>query len=427
MSVFRAANILLPALNYMKTWPVVACDQYSSQPEYWQRVKAAVQDQPSSLHLILPEAWLNTDDGTAHQENIPATMRKYLESDVFEEFPDAFIYVERELSNHTLRRGVIGNVDLDAYSYMDEDFPVRATEQTIIGRIPARADIRKAAPLEIPHVLLLADDEDNLLLEPLSEAKDSFMVLYDLDLMENGGHIKGWLVSDDHKEAFYERLHDFENQLKTRYQTLGETSLQFAVGDGNHSLAAAKALWEEIKPTLSEEEAKTHPARFALAELENIHDESQQFEPIHRLVTNVSDTDLLYELNRYAGAAEDQHGYPVRYYTEHSSGLIHLNPEMGEMPVAILQEFLDGYLARYGGDIDYIHGDAALKSLTDQPRTIGFVLPPVSKSSLFRQVIAGGSLPRKTFSMGHANEKRYYMEARKIQKDPDSDPLASEE
>lgn len=411
----------------MSRWPVVACDQYSSQPDYWNRVLETCKDTPSALHLILPEAWLNTEQGKAHQCQIPARMQQYLEEDVFEEYPDALIYVERELTNHKVRRGLVGALDLDAYNYMDEDTPIRSTEQTIIDRIPPRAEIRKAAPLEMPHVLLLADDADNLLLEELTAAKDSFMVLYDLDLMEEGGHIRGWLVSDEHKEAFYHRLHDFEAVLKERYASLADTSLVFAVGDGNHSLAAAKALWEEIKPTLSEEEAKTHPARFAMAELENIHDDSQEFEPIHRLVTGVSDTDLVYELNKYAGVPDGEEGFAVRFYTEHSSGMVHLNPAMGEMPVAILQEFLDGYLASHEeASIDYIHGSDTLKDLTNQPRTIGFVLPAVSKSSLFRQVIGAGSLPRKTFSMGHANEKRYYMEARRITNDEPQDSNLSD-
>lgn len=415
MSIFQTASILLPGLAHMDHWPVVACDQFSSQPDYWKRVAEKVKDRPSSLHLILPEAWLNTEKEQSHQQNIPSVMHKYLDEGILEEFPNAFIYVERELSNHKIRRGLVGALDLEAYSYTGEDLPIRATEKTILERIPPRVAIREAAPLEVPHVLLLADDESDLLLQPISDAKDSFMVLYDLDLMEEGGHLTGWLVSDEHAKAFYERLGEFEEVLKERYGDLAETRLQFAVGDGNHSLAAAKALWEQIKPTLTPEQALHHPARYALAELENIHDASQEFEPIHRLLQNVSDTDVLYCLRKYAGARE---GYPVRYYAEHDSGIIYLDPAKGEMPVAILQAFLDDYLEEHPeASIDYIHESRALKDLTNAPKTIGFVLPPVSKSSLFRQVIQSGSLPRKTFSMGHANEKRYYMEARKIQPD----------
>lgn len=414
MSVFQAADILLPYGEYMENWPVVACDQFSSQPEYWDRVQARVNDSPSTLSLILPEAWLGQPKADEHQDRIPETMERYLEENILKEYPDAMIYVERELRNHKTRRGLVGALDLEEYSYLNEDVPVRATEKTILERIPPRAAIRSQASLELPHVLLLADDKDDLLLSQLTKDKETFTVLYDLDLMEEGGHLTGWLVDEPHKEAFYNRLHEFEEVLKERYADLQQTKLLFAVGDGNHSLAAAKALWEQIKSGLSEEQQQTHPARYALCELGSIHDDSLEFEPIHRIVTDCSTLDLLHYIAKNYGTENPENGYPVRFYTSHGSGPVYLDKQYGQMAVAILQQALDEFLETHPGKVDYIHGSDVLKSLSEADNAVGFLLPPVSKDSLFRQVIQAGSLPRKTFSMGHASEKRYYMEARKI-------------
>lgn len=411
---FVPAEVLVPQVDSLENWAVVACDQYSSQPEYWDRVWERVKNDPSTLHMILPEAWLNTDKEKTHEARIPAVMEEYLTNGVFAVYPDSFVYVERTLESGVVRRGLIGMVDLEAYDFsIGSQSPIRATEATIIERIPPRVAIRKKAPLELPHVLLLADDAKDLLLGQLEQHKDQMDKLYDFDLMENGGHLTGWLVSDAEKNAFLDREQVFSSSIQARYPGLLENSLCFAVGDGNHSLATAKTIWESIKPSLSEEERLHHPARFALAELENIHDESQQFEPIHRIITH-TDVDAMLEALESISVPETEEGFPVQWFAKGRFGRLNLNPEEGELATAILQTFLDYWLKDHAGEIDYIHGDEEVKTLADQDNAIGFLLPPFSKSSLFRGVIADGSLPRKTFSMGHAHEKRFYLEARKI-------------
>lgn len=411
---FVPAEVLVPQVDNLEKWAVVACDQYSSQPEYWDRVWQRVKNDPSTLHLILPEAWLNTEKEKTHEARIPEVMQEYLDSGLFAAYPEAFVYVERTLDSGTVRRGLIGMVDLEAYDFsVGSKSPIRATEATIIERIPPRVAIREKAPLELPHVLLLADDANDLLLGQLEQNKEQMQKLYDFDLMENGGHLTGWLVPEQEKEAFLNRQQAFASSIQERYPGLLEDSLCFAVGDGNHSLATAKTIWESIKPTLSEEERLHHPARYALAELENIHDESQQFEPIHRIITN-TDVDAMLEALQSISVPEEEEGFPVQWFARGRSGKLNLDPEEGELATAILQTFLDFWLKDHPGEIDYIHGDEEVRILAEQDNAIGFLLPPFSKSSLFRGVIADGSLPRKTFSMGHAHEKRFYLEARKI-------------
>lgn len=414
---FLPADVLMPQVDDLPSWAVVACDQYSSQPEYWDRVWEDVKDKPSTLHLILPEAWLNTDKEKAHEARIPGMMQAYLENGLFMDHPDAYIYVERTLSSGVVRKGLIGMVDLEAYDFSQGSVsPVRATEATIIDRIPPRVAIREKACLELPHVLLLADDAQDSLLGPLQAARDEMEMLYDFELMENGGHLQGWLVSDAQKDAFLERQQAFADGIHQRYPGLEEDSLCFAVGDGNHSLATAKTIWENLKPSLSEEEQKTHPARFALAELENIHDDAQQFEPIHRIITGTDPQQLLQDLLPLT-VPEGEDGFVLQWQTAEDHGTLVLDPARGELATAILQNFLDDWLKEHPGEIDYIHGEDEVRSLARQEQAIGFLLPPFAKSSLFRGVIADGSLPRKTFSMGHAQEKRFYLEARRIRRE----------
>lgn len=410
--VFLPAKVLLPKVEDMSKWSVVACDQFTSQPEYWERVEEYVGDSKSAFRLILPEAELGTDKEAAHIDNIHNAMAEYLANGVFTEYDNAYIYIERTMQNGSIRRGLLGMVDLDAYNYEPgTDAPIRATEKTVPERIPPRMRVRKDAAIELPHVLLLCDDAQNLLLEPFTTGTESLEKIYDFDLMENGGHITGWLVQGDAVQAFEERLAQFEASLSSKYTDLSGTPMTFAVGDGNHSLATAKACYEELKKNNPGQDMSNHAARYALVELENIYDKSQVFEPIHRIVTKTDAKGLLAALQENCcGEA----GFPIQWVIADQSGTIILDKQKGELAVGILQKFLDEYLESHEGVTDYIHGEEDLKALAVQPDAIGFLLPAMEKNQLFRGVISDGVLPRKTFSMGHAVEKRYYLEARRI-------------
>ena len=402
--VFGAADVLLPRVNEMKKWAVVACDQFSSEPEYWARVRREAEGAPSALNLILPEAELGAQDEQERIAQIHAAMRAYLAQGVFEKYERAFVYVERTLVSGAVRRGVIGMVDLERYDYLaGAQAAVRATEKTVVERIPPRMAIRQGAAVELPHVLLLCDDERRALIEPLTLKKDSLPLLYDFELMEHGGRIAVYLVQGGEARALEARIDDYE------VRCMESSGLCYAVGDGNHSLAAAKACYEAQKA--AQDGAQDNPARFALVELENIRDDAQVFEPIHRIVTGVEPEALLSALEERCGAAK---GHRVAWIAGERRGSVTLSAGISPLAVGVLQGFLDEYLAVHGGQIDYIHGEDVLERLAQRPDAVGFLLPPMEKGQLFDGVVKDGSLPRKTFSMGHACEKRYYLEARRI-------------
>ncbi len=409
MSSFLPADILLPRDVDMEKWAVIACDQFTSEPDYWQRVERFVGPAPSTLRLIFPEAELKKDP-EAHIRAIRAAMAAYWEENRFIAYPDSFVYVERELADGSIRRGLVGMLDLEDYDYLPQSkAAVRATERTVLERIPPRVKIREGAELELPHVLLLCDDEEDRILAPLEDEKSE--PLYDFDLMEQGGHIRGWLVSGEAARAACERLDGYERGMAVRCADLTETPMLYAVGDGNHSLATAKACWEKLKPTLSAAEAAVHPARWALVELENLHDRAQRFAPIHRIVSHTDPLALLQAARTEIGADA---GIPLRWFSGERSGILNLDPTKGQLAVGILQGFLDAWLAENEGQIDYIHGDDSLRRLARAEDSIGFLLPDVEKNAFFRSIMLDGVLPRKTFSMGQAREKRYYLEARRI-------------
>lgn len=402
--VFGAADVLLPRVNEMEKWAVVACDQFSSEPEYWARVRREAEGAPSALNLILPEAELGAQDEQERIVQIHAAMRAYLAQGVFEKHERAFVYVERTLVGGAVRRGVVGMVDLERYDYRaGAQAAVRATEKTVVERIPPRMAIRQGAAVELPHVLLLCDDERRALIEPLTLKKDSLPLLYDFELMEHGGRIAGYLVQGGEARALEARIDDYEARC------MESSGLCYAVGDGNHSLAAAKACYEAQKA--AQDGAQDNPARFALVELENIRDDAQVFEPIHRIVTGVEPEALLSALEERCGAAQ---GHRVAWIAGERRGSVTLSAGISPLAVGVLQGFLDEYLAVHGGQIDYIHGEDVLERLAQRPDAVGFLLPPMEKGQLFDGVVKDGSLPRKTFSMGHACEKRYYLEARRI-------------
>ncbi len=410
MNVFLPSNILLPKNVDMQKWAVIACDQFTSDRAYWRRVRANAGASPSTIALILPEAELSGDRKAA-VDAINAAMAEYYANGVFAVYENAYIYVERTLENGSIRPGLVGMVDLEQYDYNPGSVSlVRATEKTVLERIPPRKEIRKDAPLEFPHVLMLCDDHEKCLIEPLAAVKDQLPLVYDFDLMEEGGHIRGWLVRGEQAKAFDDRLTKYTQTYEQKYAGLSGAKVLLAVGDGNHSLATAKSCYEELKTANPGLDLSNHPARFALVELENIHDDSQVFEPIHRIVTQVDGAALLTYLRQFC--AED--GFSVEYCFGKEKGILNLDRSRGELAVAVLQELLDDYLATNSGEIDYIHGEEEVLSLAAQEDCVGFLLPAMGKGQLFRGVIDRGVLPRKTFSMGHAREKRYYLEGRCI-------------
>ena len=412
MNAFLPADILFPQVESMEKWAVIACDQFTSDPAYWDRVRKNAEGAPSTINLILPEAELGTEKEAEHTALINRTMAEYLQNNIFTTYENALVYIERTLENGTIRKGLVGMVDLDAYDYSTgSTSAIRATERTVVERIPPRMRVRRDAPIELPHILMLADDHDKVLIEPIAEKKAELKELYNFELMEGGNRIRGWLVSGAEAEAFNARLTEYTATVGKKYEDLKGIPMVFAVGDGNHSLATAKSCYEELKAQNPDKDLSMHPARFALVELENIHDEAQVFEPIHRVVVKCDPKALLSALEKDACA---EGGFPVKWYIGKESGTVTLDKAKSQLAVGVLQGFLDEYLSANEGEVDYIHDDDALIALADQENAIGFLLPAMEKSQLFRGVIADGILPRKTFSMGHSREKRYYLEGRKI-------------
>lgn len=411
MNIFGKADILLPAQADMHRWAVIACDQFTSDTDYWARVRKEAGRSPSTVHMILPEADLGHVDEAEAIASINATMANYLDEGVFTCYPQSYLYVERTLCNGTVRPGLIGVVDLEQYDYHPGSVsPIRATEMTVLERIPPRRRVRKDAPIEFPHVLMLCDDDRKVLIEPIAAVKDRLQKVYDFDLMEDGGHITGWLVDAQCAQAFDERLQAYFAAVPEKYADLDGAPVYLAVGDGNHSLATAKSCYETMKAEHPELDLRAHPARYALVELENIHDASQVFEPIHRILFDVDAEKLLRDIR----AIHTPGGVAVHYVAGDMQSTICLDCSIGEPAVAVLQEFLDQWMVDNCARIDYIHDDDELTRLARRERAVGFLLPSMEKHELFRGVICGGVLPRKTFSMGHAREKRYYLEGRKI-------------
>jgi len=408
MSVFKAFELLVPKAEYMSRWPVVACDQFTSQPEYWAALENEVSASPSALRCILPEVELDKA-GESRYEQIRDTMQQYLGSGIFRRFENSFVYVERTLINGKIRRGLVGVIDLEAYDFhADSSAPIRATERTVEERIPPRMKVRRGAKMELSHVLLLCDDECFDIIEPLSHESDKLETLYDQSLMMGGGHIRGYLVCGERADKLQEKIDAYCRRKAAQY---GDSApMLFAVGDGNHSLATAKACYEELKAAGADAAAIAR-ARYAMVELQNIRDEVQVFEPIHRLMYDVQTHKLMAFLRETCCA---ERGYPIRVFCGGEESLIHLDRSKGLLPVGILQHALDEYLAQNPGRIDYIHGEDTLRELCRKPASMGFVLEAIPKGDFFRGIAEDGVLPRKTFSMGEAREKRYYLEAREI-------------
>ena len=419
MDIFKPADILLPKNQDFSKWSVVACDQYSSEPEYWRAAAEFAGDAPSALNIIFPEAYLNDGDGDERIKKINETMERYIEDGIFAEYPDSLIYVERTQPNGKVRHGIVGEIDLEYYDFsVGSQSAVRATEGTIISRIPPRQRIRRNAPLELPHILMLVDDRRKEIVEPIAARADELETLYDFDLMQGGGHIKGKLLDEASKQAVLAGLHRLEDKadFEEKYGVTDKEVLVIAVGDGNHSLATAKTCWEDIKKNLSPEERENHPARFALVELMNLHDDALEFEPIHRVVFNVDPDQLEAALYSYYPqiSETDNGGQKIIITRRGEEKAVYITDAPCNLAVGTLQRFLDEYIAATGGEIDYIHGGDVVRSLAGKENTVGFIVDGMEKNDLFATVIKDGSLPRKTFSMGEACDKRFYLEAKRI-------------
>lgn len=418
MAIFKSADILIPQNVDFTKWSVVACDQYTSEREYWEDVKNIVGDSPSTLKMVFPEVYLEDGNSEERIENINKTMDEYMRSGLFRELRDAFIYVKRTQPNGKVRHGIIGMLDLEEYDFSKgSQSKVRATEGTIIERIPPRQRVRINAPLETPHILILIDDREKAVVEPLEGQTDDFENLYDFDLMKNSGHITGYKVSEKARKEILQAIEKLSDRdaFEKKYGVSDKGVLMFAAGDGNHSLATAKTCWEEIKKGLSSEEAENHPARFALVELENIHDTALEFEPIQRVIFDTDPKKLLDAFCEYYNASHtDNGGQRIDYTYRGNEGSVYITETDSNLPVGTLQKFLDKYLAQNGGRIDYIHGNDVVRKLAEADNTIGFMVDAMEKNDLFTTVIKDGSLPRKTFSMGEAADKRFYLECKKI-------------
>ncbi len=404
---FSAADILLPEGCDLQRWAVIACDQFSSQPSYWQQAESIAAGVPSAMHLILPESELDQNPAEKFRV-IHENMLHYLHEGVFRLLPDCYVYTERTMRNGFLRRGLIGKLDLEQYDYTGKvNAAVRATEKTVKERIPPRMAVRRGAVLELPHVLLLCNDERRQLIEPLGDLCSSLPKLYDFELMLGGGHVVGWLVAGEEKQRLDAAIADYEEHENRKHPT---EKLLYAAGDGNHSLATAKACYEEQKVLEPHVGDPSSPQRYALCELNNIHDPGQAFEPIHRIVKHC-DAEAL--IRAATAALNADSGEQVRWISGKREGILRIPADTG-LPLQVLQDFLDAWLQSNAGELDYIHGADTLSSMTDEQNTVGFCLPPIPKEALFPGILSGGVLPRKTFSMGEAEDKRYYLEARRI-------------
>ena len=419
-----------PGIDLQK-WAVIACDQFTSEPEYWHAVESLVGASPSTLHITLPEVYLGQAQEQSRQNQVVANMRQYLAEDIFMHIED-FILVERTVG-HKTRHGLILALDLEQYDFKPGSTSlIRASEGTIIDRLPPRIIIRQQALIETPHILVLIDDPHKTVIEPLVSLKNQLSRLYDFELMQGSGHLRGYRVSQPSVESqiiqAFENLSDPQGFTRKYDLKSGTPVLLFAVGDGNHSLATAKSVWEKLKPTVGLD----HPARYALVEIENIHDQGLEFEPIHRVLFGVHQEIKPALTAFYPGqvtfeSCPDQNELLRKIATSssacHTMGLVtpsglelvQINRPRANLAVGSLQSFLDDWLKSGGADkIDYIHGADVVFKLGNQPGQLGFILPAMAKQDLFKTVILDGVLPRKAFSMGEAHEKRFYLECRKI-------------
>ena len=400
-NIFTPADILLPEGISPEKWSVIACDQFSSERDYWERARLMVAGEPSTLKMIIPEAYLEETDEEQAIGNIRAAMDDYISCGVLREVKDSFIYVERTQPDGRVRRGIVGTIDLEEYEFSRACAAILASEGTVLDRLPARIRIRRAARLELPHIMAFINDADATVIEPLSSMAGDLPLLYDFTLMEGGGSIRGMQVAGDAAQSVMEALRALR----------GDNSMLMVVGDGNHSLAGAKVYWDELKLSLSAEEQESHPARRALLEVNNVYDPAISFEAIHRVVFDAPPLEVLKDFEAAMPQGSD---YELRWIVKGRSGLIGVKADCIGSMISSVQVFLDEYVKRAGCRVDYIHGEDSLSRLVEEEDGFGLILPAMDKSDLFATVAASGVFPKKSFSVGHARDKRYYLECRDI-------------
>jgi hypothetical protein len=432
-------DILLPKQGIdLRRWSVIACDQYTSEPEYWETVDQYVGGEPSTLRLIFPEVFLGEAGEDLRIDAINSAMHRYLDEDILVSQGRGFILIDRQTSRVPSRKGLIVALDLEAYDYRPgAKTLIRATEGTIVDRLPPRIRVRQNAAIELPHIMVLIDDPEQTVIEPLFDS--NLDQVYDFELMQQSGHLKGWKVNQpDLLDQVRTALSDLAEttRFQQRYGVEEQEVLLYAMGDGNHSFATAKSIWEALKAQADDpQKILDHPARYALVELVNVHDPGLEFEAIHRLVFGVNVEDLLgraisffqrdgarCSLEQVSSFDEilprldsEGAGHRLPFVSEQGFGMLRIEDPKLTLEVATLQQFLDDYQRHHpDARIDYIHGSEAVSRLGSQPGNMGFYLPTISKHDLFRTIVLDGALPRKTFSMGEADEKRFYLEARRI-------------
>ncbi len=424
-NIFKTAKILLPSDDIdMRFWPCLACDQFTSEGEYWQKAEDICKGKNSTLHITLPEIYLNNDDVSEKIKKIHDNMQDYLQN-VLTKSVNGFIYTKRKFTDFDGELcGIVGAVDLEAYSYEKGAMPqIRPSEGTVVERIPPRLAVRSNASVETPHILMLIDDENCEIIEPFEELAKEENALYSTELMLDGGSVKGYAITDEKQIAKLQNaIEELGTQAKfdEKYpEAKGKTPLTMAVGDGNHSLATAKAHWQEIKQKLNAQELENHPARYCLVELVNIHSPAIEIEPIHRIVFDTDVNVFKEEFKNWLSdknatiAQSEENAQVFKIINNGECETIAVQNASHPLTVGTLEQFLDEFAKTHDGEIDYIHGEESVYNLTKQ-NAVGVILPEFKKSDLFKGVVLGGVLPRKTFSMGTAIQKRYYLECRKI-------------
>lgn len=427
-------EILLPSLNVnMKKWSVIACDQFTSQPDYWASVEKLVGSAPSILHMILPEVYLNYEGLSDNIANIKTTMNDYIHKGVLEQLPRGIMLTERVMGG-TVRKGLVMTVDLEAYDYRAQSRPlVRATEKTLLERIPPRVTIRQEAPIETSHVMILMDDAQDRVIGPLYEKKGELEKMYDFDLMMGGGRLRGYFIENEEL---------LSGTISAMAALPARDGMRFCVGDGNHSLAAAKTVWDLAKENMAEEERQNHPLRYAMCEFVNIHDEGIQFMPIHRVLFKVTPSACVHYIadrlnkrgasakilfGRWRGGYEAQKGTEIPFLYREGAGRIIVENKKHPLLLEDVQNILDDYIKdNPASSIDYIHGQDAFEEMARAYDNLGLYFPAIPKDKFFSTLIECGVLPKKSFSMGEAEQKRYYVECRMIVK-PEEEPAKKEE
>ena len=425
----RIPEILLPKNIDLSTWSVIACDQYTQDKDYWKNVEEKAGNKPSTLNLILPEVYLGSPDKADRIKKIRQSMKEYLDTGVFADAKKCFIYLERKTAFGRTRKGLVAQIDLETYEWKPfSKANIRATEATIVERIPPRMEIRKGAPLELPHIMLLVNDKDDLLVGA-NKPTDVRAPIYDGDLMANGGHITGWALES---KVDIEGVEKALNLIAEKNASPDGSTFLFAVGDGNHSLATAKAVWDEYKKEHPED--KDSPVRYALIEIVNIYDTGLTFEPIHRVIFNIDNEALIKKLaeklngnikalddaDKVIKAVKDSWANFGFFYldSEGKQKNVLLETKIKELAVARLQPEIDAFLKELQdqskAEIDYIHGTDEVLKLGSKENSLGILLPPIAKDSFFETINGRGPLPRKSFSMGEADEKRFYLECRRL-------------